>query len=293
MPTHTPQTIRFFINLEGKQIKTVNINKTLVARQMAEYLGLSVLTITQNCHGMVSRQQAAGAVGDTRLNNEVATIEANYNDHREAQGIVNKSKAFAVILAKAAAEPETYDAAAETFYAKKAAKDHEVAQKMIKEQLNIQGFQSQVVRVEERGPRCKLRSSERKILCLAAYSMIDLKYSAWIFNSLSWPKSIINWQPYFKRFIYGPAGEDGLNMVFDICAANNLSKDVDNMKSLLKLVKQSLISWNRTQVDNQRHCFLRFQYIEERLKKPWQQRRDLQSSWPQSSSQHHHRNRKS
>jgi hypothetical protein len=255
----------FFINLDGKQIKTANIHKTLVARQMAQYLGLSVFTITQNRHGMASRQRAAGAVGDTGLNNEIATIEANYNDHREAQGIVNKNKANALIFAKAAAEPQKYDAATETFYSKKAAKDHEVAQKLIKEQVNIQAFQSQVGRVEERGPRCKLKSSERKILCLAAYSMIDLEYSAWIFNSPSWPKSIIDWQPYFERFVYGPAGEDALNMVFDICAENKLTKEVDNMKSLLKLVKQSLISWNRTQVDNQRHCFLRFQYIEERL----------------------------
>ena len=257
----------FFINLDGKQIKTAQIHKSLVARQMAQYLGLSVLTITQNRHGMASRQRAAGAEGDTGLNNEIATIEAHYNDHREAQGIVIKSKANAVIFAKAAAEKEKYDATTETFYAKKAAKDHEVAHNLIKEQLNIQAFQSQVGRVEERGPRSKLKSSERKILCLAAYSMIDHEYSAWIFNSPSWPKSIVDWTPYFERFIYGPAGEDGINMVFDICKANNLTKDVDNMKSLLKLVKESLISWNRTQVDNQRHCFLRFQYLEERMKK--------------------------
>ena len=96
------------------------------------------------------------------------------------QGIVNKSKANAIILAKAASEPDRSDAETDTFYAKKAAKDHEVAKNLIREQLNTQAFQSQVGRVQERGPHSKLMSTERKILCLAAYSMIDLEYSAWI-----------------------------------------------------------------------------------------------------------------
>ena len=71
----------FFINLEGKQIKTINIHKSIVARQMAQFLGLPILTITKNLHGIASRQRAVGAVGDTGLNNKIATIEAHYDDH--------------------------------------------------------------------------------------------------------------------------------------------------------------------------------------------------------------------
>jgi hypothetical protein len=81
----------------------------------------------------------------------------------------------------------------DAFYAEKAVKDNELAKRTVKKNLDTQSFAKDICRVETRNARSKITSEERKQLCLAAYSMLDLEYSGWFFNSPDYPRSVINW----------------------------------------------------------------------------------------------------
>jgi hypothetical protein len=82
-----------FVNTDGKHVKTDNMHKGVVAKRMAAFMGLPMLTITQNRHAEALWQRAAKATGDTGLVNSHSTIELYYDDHQEAQGIVSKNLA--------------------------------------------------------------------------------------------------------------------------------------------------------------------------------------------------------
>lgn len=268
-------------------MKTVNIHKTNVARRMAASMGLPLLTITQNRHAMASRQRAAKATGDTGLGNSIATQEKYYDDHQEAQGIVSKNLANAAILAKLALEKPSGDAENDAFYAEKAVKDNELAKEGVKKKLDKQLFQKDICRVETRNARSKITSQERKLLCLAAYSMLDVEYSAWVFNSPEYPKSVLSWKRHFEKLMYGPVGEPIRDIVFNVCTALKLPGNKDMVKEFLYLVKESFISWNRILLDRNKHTILGFTYLANRKEKVTEQRpaaiTDADTQSPQAS----------
>jgi hypothetical protein len=71
---------------------------------MASFMGLPMLTITENRHAVASWQRAAEATGDTGLRNSRSTIELHYDDHLEAQGRISKSLANGRIMEKVTSE---------------------------------------------------------------------------------------------------------------------------------------------------------------------------------------------
>jgi hypothetical protein len=123
----------FFVNMDGKQVKTDNINKVVVAKRMAAFMGLPIVMITQNRHAVVLQQRAVKATGDTGLGNSRSTIELYYDDHLEAQGIGSKSLANAHIMENVASEGAHGED--DAFYSEKAVKDNELAKRTVKKNL--------------------------------------------------------------------------------------------------------------------------------------------------------------
>jgi hypothetical protein len=114
--------------MDGNHVKTDNIHKGVVAKRMVSFMGLPMLTITQNRHAVVSQQRAAKAAG--LGNSRSKTIELYYDEHLEAQGIVSKSLANACIMEKVASEGAHRED--DAFYAQKAVKGNELAKRTVK-----------------------------------------------------------------------------------------------------------------------------------------------------------------
>jgi hypothetical protein len=87
-----------FVNMDGKHVKTDDMHKGVVAKRMAAFMGLPMLTLTQNRHAEASWQRAAKATGDTGLGNSHSTVELYYDGPQEAQGIVSKNLANARVM---------------------------------------------------------------------------------------------------------------------------------------------------------------------------------------------------
>jgi hypothetical protein len=95
-----------------------------------------------------------------------------------------------------------------------------------------------ICRVETRNARSKITSEERKQgLCLAAYSMLDLMYSAGFFNSPDYPRSVISWKRHFEQLLYGPAGEKIRDIVLNVCKDTALPANRDPILSFVYLMK--------------------------------------------------------
>jgi hypothetical protein len=125
----------------------------------------------------------------------------------------------------------------DAFYAEKADKDNELAKRSVKKNLDTKSFTEDICRVETRNVRSKITSEERKQLCLAAYSMLDLKYSAWFFNSPDYSRSVLSWERHFEQLLYGPAGEKIRDIVLNVCKDTALLPNRDPILSFVYLMK--------------------------------------------------------
>jgi hypothetical protein len=117
--------------------------------------------------------------------------------------------------------------------------------------------------------------------------MLDVEYSAWVFNSPEYPKSVLSWKRHFEKLMYGPVGEPIRDIVFNVCTALKLPGNKDMVKEFLYLVKESFISWNRILLDRNKHTILGFTYLANRKEKVTEQRpaaiTDADTQSPQAS----------
>jgi multimeric flavodoxin WrbA len=253
----------FFVRLNGNKIAMASATQSKTFDGMRKEMKCPNLTITDNRHGVGSRQVVLRQVkkiihGKSGLGHTETTQTAHYDDHRDNQAVRNVALANEAYYNKEIEDEAEVDPAMEEWQANERRRHAEQLAKELLKKKEEAYMKDTFERVADVTERHKIKSEHRREHIIKVYSWTNLEYSAYVFCTTNFPNITPEHKVFFERFLYGPNMEQYGKNVAEIIARDNES-EANVTLSYMKIINSSLRAWNKKRISKDGlHCLFNY-----------------------------------